>query len=97
MLDSYAVFTNHARDRLKEAGLILAKANYMLYNAEKEKQTEETREHRNKKYKNGSQQFQYRYGSVIFTLLPIEDRYTHEKCYLVLTVTDQNTLKMPYK
>ncbi|MBV6446385.1 MAG: hypothetical protein IFNCLDLE_02683 [Ignavibacteriaceae bacterium] len=96
MLDAYAIFSTHAKERLKESNVSVSKAAYMLYNAEKEKLDKNLRQYKNKRYGDEEQLF-YRYGTFIFTLRKIKDKYSGDECYLVLTVTDQRLTLHLYK
>jgi hypothetical protein len=96
MIDKYAVFSTHAKERLLESGIGIGKASYMLYNAEPEKLPRNLRESKYKKYGENENEIYLRYDTFIFTLRPIKDKYTGDECYLVLTVTDQRvTFEVP--
>lgn len=86
MLDRYAVFSNHAKERLKECQLSMAKANYLLYSGFEEKLP---------KFLNGSKEkyadkaVYVRNGTLIFTLIPTIDKYTQDDIFLIVSVNDQ--------
>lgn len=86
MLDRYVKFSTHARERLVECQLTLPKAIWYLYQAEPEKLPKPLRK---KKSKYHDTALYYRYGTVVFTLLPMIDRDTHEPIYLIVTIYDQ--------
>jgi len=87
MIDRYAVFSQHARARLKECQLSISKASWYLYQAVEEKLPKDLLEAKSAKYRNRA--LYLRYGTMIFTLLPIKDRESEEEAYLVVSVYDQ--------
>lgn len=97
MIDKYAIFSTHAKERLAESGITLSKANFMLYNAEPEKLPAGMRLSKKEKYGGDTSEMFYRYDTFIFTIRPIKDTFTGDDCYLVLTVTDQRITFKPQK
>lgn len=86
MLNRYVRFSTHARERLVECQLSIPKATWYLYQAIPERLPKPLRKNKSK-YHNTA--LYYRYGTMVFTLLPIIDRDTNESIYLVVTVYDQ--------
>lgn len=86
MLNKYAIFSNHAKDRLKECQLTLAKANWLLYYGEKEKLPKEMKEDKDKYHESA---IYIRSGVYIFTLIEVVDKYSGDDVYLVISVYDQ--------
>lgn len=86
MLDRYVKFSTHARERLVECQLSIPKATWYLYQAIPEKLPKPLKR---KKARYHATALYYRYGTYIFTLLPVIDRDTDEDMYLVVTVYDQ--------
>lgn len=97
MIDKYAIFSTHAKERLAESKISLSKANFMLYNAEIEKLPSGMRLSKKEKYGGDTSELFFRYDTFIFTLRPIMDSFTGDECYLVLTVTDQRVTFKPEK
>lgn len=96
MIDKFAVFSSHAKERLLQSGITVAEGCYMLYNAEREKLPNNLRKYKEREY-GDEEQFIYRWGSFIFVLRPIVDSVSRKECYLVLTVTDQRTVAKAWK
>lgn len=86
MIDRYAVFTNHAKDRLKECQLSMAKANWLLYYGEEETLPKDLRDNK-KKYNDKARYI--RSGTYIFTLIPVVDTFSNDDIYLIVSVNDQ--------
>jgi hypothetical protein len=87
MLDRYAIFSTHAKERLHEFQLTLPKACWLLYQSEVDYLPKEIRDHKREKYTDKA--IYRRYGTIIFTLLPIVDKHTNDEVYLVVSVYDQ--------
>lgn len=86
MLEKYAIFTNHAKERLKQFGLSLAKANWLLYTGIEEKLPKLLKMAKVRKYEVAKY---VRNGSFIFTLIDTSDKYSGDDVYLVVSVYDQ--------
>lgn len=86
MLDKYAIFSNHAKERLKECQLSMAKANWLLYSGTEEELPKDLRDNK-KKYSDRA--LYIRNGTIIFTLIPTIDKYTDDEVYLIVSVNDQ--------
>ena len=86
MLDRYAVFSNHAKERLKECQLSMAKANWLLYSGVEEKLH---RDLRGSKEKYTDKALYIRNEVFIFTLIPTIDKFTGDDIYLIVSVHDQ--------
>lgn len=86
MLDTYVVFSNHAKERLKECQLSMAKANWLLYTGFEEKLPKFLKGSKDK-YTDSA--IYIRNGTLIFTLIPTTDKYTQDDIYLIVSVNDQ--------
>lgn len=86
MLDKYAIFTTHSKDRLKECQITVPKATYLLYSGFQEKLPKELKQD---KIKYNEQAKYIRNGTLIFTVIDAKDKFTHEDIYLVVSVFDQ--------
>ncbi len=87
MLDRYAIFSTHAKERLKECQLSMAKANWLIYTGNEEKLPEDLNKAKNEKYSDKA--LYIRNGSLLFTLLPLVDKFSGEDIYLIVSVYDQ--------
>jgi len=86
MLNTYAIFSNHAKERLKECQLSMAKANWLMYSGEEEKIPKDLRP---SKEKYNDRAIYVRNGTYIFTLIPTVDKYTQDDIHLIVSVYDQ--------